>query len=207
MDSKNDEMSPHRKEACKRLSPIGQKLFKYVEFDDDEELIGEIRRHPIGLFFIVVSGVLISAVIFLSTLILALNLDNLGLGVGESGTGSAKAIIILVGAIVGLLAVIATTITAILYNSNVVYITNEKIADVMYVSLFNRKITQLGVGQVEDVTVSQKGILPRVFDYGTIIVETAGEIKNPSYVFVPKPNKYSQIIIKIHEEYVEKYGN
>ena len=85
--------------------------------------------------------------------------------------------------------------------------TDQKIAQVMYISLFNRKILQLGMGNVQDVNVSQKGILAHIFDYGSLIIETAGEMENPAFTYVPDPSTNSQIIIQAHQEYVEKHGN
>ena len=199
-------MSPHKAEACATLSPIGQKLFRFIEFDDNEELLAEIRKHPIGLFFILVTGFFITAVILVAAGLLATHLSDLSLDAVDSGS-SIQGIIIVIGVVLAALSIFMTLIVAILYRSNVVFVTNEKIAEVMYVSIFNRRIMQLGIGNVEDITVTQKGILPRLFDYGGLIIETAGEIKNPAFTYVPKPNENAQLITRDHEQYVEKYGN
>lgn len=196
----------HRAEACARMTPIGAKLFKYVEFDADEELIAEIRKHPIGYIVIAITGVFIALAVLIGTTLLGANIDNLGFSLGDSSS-SAQAIVILIGVVLTLLILGATAIAIVIYIRNVVYVTNEKIAEVSYISLFNRKVTQLGVGEVEDVTVEQKGILSRIFNYGTLIVETAGEKENATFTLVPHPNTHSQEIIEAHEKYVEKFGN
>ncbi len=201
-------MSRHRAEASARLSPIGRRLFRFIEFDDDEELLAEIRKHPIGLVFIVVTGVFIAVVLLIATMLLAFGLNGSGLEFGDGGgSGTLRAIVVSLGVILAVFAIVAMIISIILYRSSVVYVTNEKLAEVVYVSLFNRRIMQLGIGNVEDVTVIQKGILPHIFNYGNLIVETAGEIANPAFTFVPHPHENSQIIIEAHEEYVKKYGN
>jgi hypothetical protein len=200
-------MSPHKAEACARLSPIGQRLFRFIEFDDNEELLAEIRKHPLGLFFVVATGMVISLLIGVATVALALNLGKLGVGTVE-GTGFlARNIMVALGLLLAAFGIVATVVGAIIYRSSVVFITNEKIAEVVYRSIFNRRIMQLGIGNVEDVTVFQKGILPRLFDYGNMVVETAGELKNPAFTYVPIPQTNSRIIIEAHEEYVQKYGN
>ncbi len=198
-------LTEHQVEAEDKLSPMGKRLFRYIEFDEKEELIAEIRRHPIGIVFILVTGLFIATTVLVAAIVLATNLDNLGVNLGS--TGSIKAIIIGIGAVVSLVALIGTAIPYTIYRSNVIYITNQKIAEVLYISLFNRKVTQLGMGQVEDVNIIQRGILPRIFNYGTLIVETAGEIENCTFSFVPNPYINSPKIIQAHEEYVEKYGN
>lgn len=196
--------SIHRDQSVKRLTPLGRKLFKYIEFDKDETLLAEIRKHPIGIIAIITVGAFISLSVLIACALLANNLEGLGL---SSGDGTFRALLIGVGVVVSLLAAVVTTISVVLYTLNVIYITDEKIAEVAYLSIFNRKVTQLNIGKVEDVTVSQKGILSHIFGYGTLLVETAGEIPNRAFSFVPNPNQHSHTIIEAHERYVEKYGN
>lgn len=198
-------MSPHKAEACQQLSPIGQRLFRFVEFDDEEELLAEIRKHPIGLFLITATGIFISLTILFATTVLSIGANSSG-AFDQFGT-TPQMILIVSGMLLTGLGLVATFVIGIIYRSNVVFITDQKIAEVMYISLFNRRIVQLGIGSVEDVTVSQKGVFPRVFDYGTLLVETAGELENCTFTYVPKPNETSQLIIKTHENYIHKYGN
>ncbi len=199
-------MSSHQLEVCKQLTPMGKRLFRFIEFDDDEVLLAEIRKHVIGLIFIWLTGGFITIVLVLATMFLAVNTDTVGtLGVssGESFQGAVMAI----GLILGFFSIVVTLITSILYSSSAIFVTNEKIAEVTYVSLFHRRVIQLSIGNVEDATVVQRGILPHLFHYGSLLVETAGETKNPDFTFVPDPNRNSRIIIQAHEEYVEKHGN
>lgn len=198
--------SPHRSEAMQQLTPMGKKLFRFVEFDDDEELLAEIRKHPIGAIMQAIIGVTISLILMLALVLLALNLENLGFDLGDGG-GGIKMLLIGGGILLGLVALAVTAITVVIYRSSVIFITNQKIAEVAYVSVFNRKITQLGIGSVEDVTVHQRGLLARLFDYGTIVVETAGEVENCNFTMMPNPNFYAQKIIQAHELYIHKYGN
>jgi hypothetical protein len=197
-------MSPHRQEACASLSPMGQKLFPYIEYDDNEQLVTEVRKHPVGVIMSLIGGGIVILVMVIITAVLAANVDKLNIGVS---TSSLRAIITLVGLFVTLAAATMTYITAYVYRSSVLFITTEKVAEVSYKSLFNRTITQLGIGNVEDVSYAQTGILTRIFHYGTLTVETAGAEENSVFPFVPDPNGVSQMIIKAHEDYVEKFGN
>ena len=201
------EMSPHKAEACAKLSPMGKRLFRFIEFDDEEEMLAEIRKHPVGLFFVEITGLLITLTVTIAVVVLALNLDFLGIDSTEGSGLLARNLIGMSGIILGVLGIIATLIVSILYTSNVVFVTNDKIAEVAYISLFNRRITQLGIGNVEDVTVSQRGILPHIFNYGSLLIETAGETTNPAFTYVPDPQNNSRVIIEAHEAYVKQYGN
>lgn len=202
----NADTKDHRAQAAKRLSPVGRQLFKYIEFDENEELLAEIRKHPIGAVFIFFTGIFIAAFLLFALIALSASLNTLGL---ESGDGDSviKVILIAAGLVLAAIGLLVTAITLSLYRRNVVYVTNEKIAQVTYKSIFHREVVQLGVGKIEDVTVTQRGILPHLFNYGTLLIETAGELPNCSFAYVPKPHDNSHIIIEAHEAYVEKYGN
>lgn len=197
--------SAHRAKACEQLSPVGRKLFQYIEFDESEELLSEIRKHPIGIFGIALTGIFITLAIVISTFVLAVSLPSMNVGVSEDS--AVKGILISFGLILGVLGLAVTAIAIIIYARNVIFVTNEKVAQVNYMSLFNRKVTQLGIGNIEDVTVHQAGILAHIFGYATLRIETAGELPNPEFTLVPKPYPEARIMITAHEKYVQKYGN
>lgn len=198
-------MSEHQLQEASHLSGIAKRLFKYIEFDDDEMMIREIRKHPIGLLFTWITGIFVLLVIMGITLFLSSQVNNVDSVADNSG--ALKTVILFIGLLISLLTVVATGISAWLYTSNVLFVTSEKIAEVRYLSIFNRRVTQLNIGKVEDITVSQRGILPRIFNYGNILIETAGETTNPDFTYVPVPNDVSKSILQAHENYVEKYGN
>lgn len=188
-----------------KLSPIGQKYFKLIEFDDEERLELEIRKHFIGLFFIVLTGLFIMAAIIVVTIALTLGLQDRQ--VVATGGGDFSAVVILIGFILAILAGISMAIGAYLYRSNVVFITNQKIAQVLYLTIFNRKISQLNIGDVQDVTVSQRGFFAHIFNFGTLVIETAGEQQNYTFTFVPDPYQSAKTIIGLHEKNIAQFGN
>ena len=195
----------HRKAACDRLSLVGRKFFKYIEFDPQEELIAEIRKHPIGLLFIFLTGgFVIFATIIVSTLAIT---GDFAATLGSANSNTFNQLFALISFILIVGAIIATFIGAFLYRSNVIYVTSEKIAQVLYISLFNRKISQLSIGDVQDVTVTQKGIIAYAFNYGTLVIETAGEQQNYTFTYVPDPYEKSKLIVGTHEKNLELHGN
>jgi uncharacterized membrane protein YdbT with pleckstrin-like domain len=185
------------------LSAIGNKFFSLIEFDDDEELLLEIRKHYFGLWMMILSGMFIAmAALLLSILAASSNfMEYLGFD------GSANGIIGLLGFVLVIFVAVLTLIFAQLYRSNVVFVTNEKLAQVLYITLFNRKISQLNIGDIQDVTVTQKGFFAHIFGYGTLVVETAGEQQNYTFTFVPHPYPAAKLIIQAHEANLKQYGN
>jgi hypothetical protein len=189
-----------------KLSAVGKNLFKLIEFDDEEELVYEVHKHPFGLFMVYFTGFLVAAIIFMALIIAPSLLSDDPIGVGVD-YGTIRLILALVGGLLTILAIIMTAISAYLFESNVMLVTSEKIAQVLYRNIFDRKISQLSIGDVQDVTVNQRGILARLFNYGTIVIETAGEQENYSFSFVPRPYEASQTIVGAHERNLRLYGN
>ena len=70
--------SAHREEASSHLTPMGQRLFRFVEFDDNEQLLAEIRKHPVGLVFTIATGLFVSLAVMVGLVVLALNLESIG---------------------------------------------------------------------------------------------------------------------------------
>lgn len=196
----------HRKETQSRLSPLGQKFFNMIEFDESEQMLMDVRKHPFGLFLLELTGFFITFVVTIVPIFLALNVTTLGVS-SQSSNDGVSSLLTVVGLLFGLLALAGTFITSILYKNNVIYITNEKIAQLRYLSLFNRKISQLSIGDVQDVSVQQRGIFAHWFNYGTLVIETAGEQQNYLFSYVPRPYEVSQVIVGAHEENLKLYGN
>lgn len=191
-----------------KLSATGRKYFNLIEFDKDEHLICEIRKHSIGLFFIYLTGIGISLVLaIIFGIVFSSAFDEVFSGVSSSSTSSAKSLTTIGGIVFIFFILVAMTIQAILYTNNVIYVTSEKIAQVLYITLFNRKISQLSIGDVQDVTVTQKGILSHAFNYGTLVIETAGEQQNYTFTYIPDPYKHSKLIVGAHEQNLSEFGN
>lgn len=190
----------------KDLSNVGRKHLPLIELDADEQLVYEIRKHPIGLLGIYLIGIFVTTVIVAIVLFAAYFLDGEQLGL-SSDLSAFKPLVMVLGMCLSILSLILTGISAYLYQSNVVFVTTHKIAQVLYRNIFDRKISQLSIGDVQDVTTTQGGILDRIFNYGTLVIETAGEQSNYTFTFTPKPYEATREIVNSHEENLKKYGN
>lgn len=190
----------------KDLSSVGRKHLHLIELDKDEELVYEIRKHPIGLVGIYLLGIFITTIIVGMVLLVVYALDGDRIGIGND-LSSLTPLAVILGMVLSVLSLILTGISAYLYQSNVVFVTTHKIAQVLYRNIFSRKISQLSIGDVQDVTTLQKGVLDRIFNYGTLIIETAGEQSNYTFTFTPSPYEATREIVNAHEENLKKYGN
>ena len=187
-----------------RLSDEGKKYFRFIEFDENETLITEIRKHPAGMYIIMLTGALVALALFTIGIFGAV-VDMVDI-FGDELNGL-RPFLVSISLVMIFGTAVAVYIAIFLYKSNVIYLTNEKIAQVVYLSLFNRKISQLSIGDVQDVTVMQKGVLAHYFNFGTLIIETAGEQENYRFSYVPDPYQASKLIVGAHERNLVLHGN
>ena len=163
-----------------------------IDRNDDEQKLGEIAKHPFGiiLFYIQAAcGIILS--VGLSYFLLPSLIED---------TSTAFLVANIFALIAILLAVIIVTLTSIIYNQNRLIITDRNITQVLQYGLFNRKVSQLNMLNVEDVTATQKGILSTVLGYGELTIETAGEQMNFHFTYCPRPSYYAKVILKTREK-------
>lgn len=191
-----------------QLSPVGRKLLQNIEFDSNEKIYLEVRKHPIGLIITYVFGTLATLTVFGLLVLFPMTYDFTTVGNDVSLTGgSLQAIIVAVGLFMTFFSVLITAVAAYIYSQNVLIVTSEKIAQQLYLSLFSKKISQLSIADVQDSTVTQNGIFPHLFNYGTVIIETAGEQRNYNFTFAPSPYDVSKALTGAHEADVAAHGN
>lgn len=189
-----------------KLTFRGKHFLSLIEFDDNERLVCEIRKHPFGLFIIYLLGGCISVILFAALVIgpyaISSSGDDFGLDISAF-----RPILALVGLLLSSLSLVMTAVTAYLYQNNVVLVTSEKIAQQLYRTIFDKKISQLSIGDIQDVSVAQRGVFAKIFGYGTLTIETAGEQNNYIFNYSIKPYESAKLIVGAHEANVAKYGN
>lgn len=174
------------------------KVHPMVVLQPGERIICEIKRHPFGiisvyaaaLFAIIVAGVL------------AVSAPNLFSDYNSDSNLSAYVAIgvVLFIILMGLILVVATVV----YWQNRWIVTDDSITQITQDSLFGRRVSQLSMENLEDITVDQHGILPNLFNYGTLKAETAGEHSKFTFLYCPEPNKYARLILEVHETFLHQ---
>ncbi|MEK7142722.1 MAG: PH domain-containing protein [Patescibacteria group bacterium] len=89
------------------------------------------------------------------------------------------------------------------YDVYIIYA--DSVVDIVQQGFFGRKISQLSILRVQDVSSDIKGFLPTFFGFGDVLVETAGEqSQNFLLVAVPQPQKVASKIMELHDQLVAK---
>jgi len=163
-----------------------------------ERNICEIKRHPFGMVTMYLSAgfmlVVLALIIFVVAPIVFPNADK-----NQIFSYGALAFFIF-----GALTLAFVFISHIVYWVNRWVLTSDSLTQVQQRSLFDKQNSQLSLGNLEDVTASQDGILAHMFGFGTLRVETAGERSKFMFPFCPNPNYYAQQILNAREQFEQK---
>ena len=207
---RSDYQTPNYGEAApegqqQNIAGVPEEFLHLFEHDDNEVMLDQAVRHPIGVISIfafagITIFMIIVGLIFLGTdtsLVSSLGLDVASV----MGIGGVVAIVLIV-LIAG-----GAAIAANVYKKSRLILTNQKIVVIQYHSLISREISQLNIGEVEDVNVSQPTLFDRIFKTGRITIETAGDQNNYVLTQVEDPYEFARKTIQMHEGSIAEYGN
>lgn len=168
--------------------------------DEDETKLCEVAKHPFGIVLLYIySGIGVLFGAGLAYFLLPSVLEDI-----ETAFLIAN---LFVGVVV-LLAIIVVLLSSIVYRQNRLVVTDRNITQVLQSGLFHRKVSQLNLVNVEDVTSVQGGLLPTMFGYGTLIIETAGEQANFKFTYCPRSGYYAKVILNAREKILGQHdGN
>lgn len=157
-------------------------------------MVVTIRRHPIGLLAIYIQTVAGLAALIALPLLMSPDLLA-GNSIFDNGLLSIGFLLILS---LGLMIIVLGTSV---YRQSQLVLTNKSLIQTLQHAIFNRKVSRLALSDIEDVTYEQKGLLQTTLNYGTLHIETAGELKNFAFRYCPDPDKYSDRIIKSRKQF------
>lgn len=172
-----------------------------LQQDSDERVILIARRTIFGVLHYVVAAILALAAYLYVVFQLGLNPEyfnriNLSLPMTFA-------------IISALLLLIETVIYLVVrvYTGNILTLTTESIVQHLQLTPFANKTSQLGLDDIEDVTITQPGFLASLLNYGTLTVETAGEQQNFIFPFAHNPPRISRAIIAAKEQFETRTSN
>jgi len=160
--------------------------------DEDETKLCEVSKHPFGIvslyvgsFFGILAG--LGLVFFMLPAVI-------------EDTDRALTIALVLAVVLIVLAIIVLSLATLVYKQSRIIVTDRNITQILQYSLFSRKVSQLNMVNVEDVTSVQNGFLSTMFGYGELNIETAGEQSNFKFTYCPRPGYYAKVILNAREK-------
>lgn len=83
---------------------------------------------------------------------------------------------------------------------DVFIITDERVIDIDFNNLLNKKFSEAKISMIQDITSEVKGVSQTLFNYGTIYVQTAAEVPEITLETVPNPEKIIKVLQVLRQE-------
>jgi len=155
--------------------------------DNDEKIILCLRRHLITNLRWILTSIFLFAVPGLVPHFLKFN-DITVFG----SVGGEYVFILLIFWYIFTFGFIFTGFLGWYFNAHL--ITNKRIVDIDFEGLIHRRFSEANLSNIEDLTHQISGALQVVFNYGTVYIQTAGELRELELEFVPKPARVQDAI-------------
>lgn len=162
------------------------------QIDADEEKLIEVKKHSFGI----ISAYLQTAMGFTAIAILVF----MALPTFTESTESAVLIGTVLLGFVLFLALGILGVATYIYRQSRVIVTDRNITQILQSGLFNRKVSQLNIVNVEDVTSVQHGLVSTALNYGILRIETAGEQSNFEFTYCPNLGFVAKLILDAREK-------
>lgn len=162
---------------------------EFINKDPEEEVILLLRRHPVTNFvWLAVASLMMVAPSFLPILTFF-----------ELIPQRFQMILMIIWYLVTLTYILERFLR---WYFNVNIITDERIIEVDFPYLVYREITDANIDQIQDVTVIMGSPLRTIFNFGNILIQTAGEIPKINFEAIPQPDRVARILreLRVEEE-------
>lgn len=161
-----------------------------IDFLENEKIILMLRRHPLIIYTKIAAIIIITAVPFVMFPFIAKFLPQIIV--------YPRNILLILTAIIYYMFVWTYFLIVWTdYYLDIWIVTNQRIMDIEQKGLFSREVSEFSISRVQDVTVDIVGILPTLFHYGDVHVQTAGEAKQFIFRDIKNPNKVKDTILNL----------
>lgn len=178
-------------EVLKRYEE-SKRRYPRLNLSRGEFIISDVKRHFFGVFQIWLIVLLLIAAMagILAPMVAGGQVSDQTLLLAATGLGL-LAFLIFGGGL----------IATYLYQSNRFFLTNESVIQEIQVGIFSKHEQTISLENVEDASYYQRGLLPYIFNYGTIRLSTQSDEQTYKLTYVPDPKKEIALLNNVVEAY------
>jgi uncharacterized membrane protein YdbT with pleckstrin-like domain len=176
------------------------KQLKYFESQQpDEQIVFLIRRHILAMMPVFAISFLLYAIGFALIFVFPALVPGVVAGFNYN-------VYVLIVSLLFLFNTVFLFSNWVLHYLHVALLTTEHFVEIEQYGLFGRRVSELTLDRIQDVTNDQKGLIHTIFNLGFVKIQTAGEAPNFELQFVPDPYKICQTIMETEENYSSRHG-
>lgn len=177
---------------------VRPKNFRFETQQDDEEILLLLRRHAItNLGWILVTIFLLALPFFLNFLFDQLQIDFLNqIAPGQRFLLTSYYYLFVFG---------YAFEQFLLWYYSVNVVTPVRLVDVDFLGFLAKKVSEVNLENIQDLSVDVNGVLQVTFNYGTLAVQTEGPESQVEFEDIPDPNSVQKLISNLIQE-AKKHG-
>lgn len=80
---------------------------------------------------------------------------------------------------------------------NIYIVTDKRVVDIDFVNLLYKEFSEAQLSKIQDMTFKTGGFFSALFNFGNVVIQTAGELPNFDFESVPNPEKVVQTISEL----------
>jgi hypothetical protein len=181
-----DPMKQEVSEDTKKRHDLSARLYPALNLSESEYVIIALRRHPIGLIVPLILGIFLIAIALTVLGNYPAIVDALSIQGQLSATSAIAIPVLLFCGLIGL----GMYISYYVYVHNRFYLTNESVIQEIQLSLFSQHEQTVSLGNIEDASYFQEGILQQIINYGTIRLSTQGDENTYRFTYASNPKQH-----------------
>lgn len=158
--------------------------------EQDEKIVILTRHHPFGVLVrITLAGVAAVVPILAGTILWP-----------ALSAGGSTALFIFLSSVWYMILWVGTFYALTMYTLDTMIVTNHRVIDHDQYGFFNRHVAELHISRIQDISVHTQGYIPTVFNFGDVIIQTAGQEKRFTFPRIPHPERVKNAIMKLMHE-------
>jgi ABC-type sugar transport system permease subunit len=164
-----------------------------VRFDgqeNDEHVVLMLRQHWIVLLRTIAITALIVLLMFLTP-------GYVSFVTNDSGMSVRLTIAVLI--IFAIVAVVIAINGFVKWFFTIDVITSERVVDIDFYNILHHNYAEAHLDNIVDVSHNPKGALASVFDYGTVMVQTAAARPDIEFDNIPRPRDVQDVLLDLME--------
>ena len=168
-------------------------MLNMLNFLENEKIILTLRRHPLIIYTKIAAIIIIAAAPFVIYPFIRKFFPQIII--------YPRNILLVLGALIYYM--FTWTYFLIIwvdYYLDIWIVTSQRIMDVEQKGLFSREVSEFSISRIQDVTVNVVGIIPTLFHYGDVHVQTAGEAKQFIFKDIKDPDKVKDAIVNLQHK-------
>jgi uncharacterized membrane protein YdbT with pleckstrin-like domain len=174
-----------------------ERIKKAYSLAENENIIRVIYKHPLNLLISYLMCLIGFAAVMFGISVLSSSYFT-----DDSSTN--MTVVIVATIVAALMTFLFMAVITFVYRQTRLIISDQHFLQILQQGLLFNKTSRLELTDIEDVSCEQKGFLATIFGFGTLIIETAGELPNFVFTYCPHPNLIAKELIDAKTRLMER---